>query len=543
MVKICDIDSIDLKAQLIDISRAECESSLYVFLKSAWHLFDPAPWVDGWCVEAMAEHLQAVVDGEIKRLIINIPPRCQKSSLCSVALAAWTWAQPVSSHTSGPGVSFLYASFVDSLALRDSRSCRKVIESDWYKQRWGDRFRLEFDNNTKQRFGNDKGGYRLVTSTDAKGATGEGGNILCIDDGNSAREVESEAVTEATNDWVDGTLGSRFNNQKLGALIEIQQRLGEKDITGHLLDKFAAKGNWATVVLPMRFETWRKTYMSPIGWSDPRTEEGELLWPERFGEDEVSALEEWMGPWRAAGQLQQVPQPKGGGIIQKAWWNLMPSENFPKMDYILACLDTAYETKKENDPSGMIIWGIFTPSMPAQKTQILDPYGEPVRTSESYSEYSPQLIMMYAWDARLALHDLVERTAAVCTKYKVDHLLIENKASGISVAQEIQRLYHRESFGVELFDPKSQDKMARLYSVQHIFAEGMVHCPETDWAQRVIDQVAQFPRGRHDEFVDLVSMGLRKLRSMGLLVRQAEREAELEEDRRYVGRLQPLYSV
>lgn len=538
-----DLESIDLNAQLLDINRTECEDSLYVFLKNAWHIFDPAPWVDSWAIEAIADHLQAVVDGEIRRLIINIPPRCGKSAICSVVFPAWVWTQRHNSHTSGPGASFLYASFKDSLALRDSRACRKVIESKWYQDRWGDRFKLEEDQNTKQRFNNDKGGYRLITSIEAKGATGDGASILMLDDSNSAKEVESDASMESTNDWLDGTLGSRFNNQKLGALVEIQQRLSQKDVTQHLLDKDKGRGTWATVVLPMRFEMWRKEYVSPIGWSDPRTHEGQLLWPERFGEEEVIALEEWMGPWRAAGQLQQTPQPKGGGIIPRAWWKLMEGEAYPKLDYILACLDTAYTEDRENDPSGMIVWGVFTPSVPLSTTQVLDVYGNPVRNTESYSEYAPQVIMLYAWQDHLALHDLVERVEHTCLRYKADHLLIENKASGISVAQEIRRLMSRAAFGVELFDPKSQDKMARLISVQHLFAEGMIHTPEREWSNMVMEQVEQFPRGRHDEFVDLCSMGLRKLRDMGLLVRQAEREAEIESDKQYIGRQEPLYAV
>src|ERR1700676_3377977 len=143
-------------------------------------------------------------------------------------------------------------------------------------------------------------------------------NCIILDDCNSAKEVESEAITQSTLDWFDGTLGTRLNNQKLGAVIEIQQRVGELDLTGHIQSK--DKGEWTFLILPMRFEMFRKTFISPIGWSDPRNAEGDLLWPERFGEEEVKGLETWMGPWRAAGQLQQRPEPKGGGIIKRAFW-------------------------------------------------------------------------------------------------------------------------------------------------------------------------------------------------------------------------------
>jgi len=152
------------------------------------------------------------------------------------------------------------------------------------------------------------------------------------------------------------------------------------------------------------------------------------------------------------------------------------------------------------------------------------------------------VMCMYGWTARLELHDLVEKVAQTCVKLKVDLLMIENKASGISVSQEIRRLYWRERFGIELFDPKSQDKVARLYSVQHLFAEGIVYGPDRPWMEQIIAQVGAFPRAKHDEFADLTSMGLRKLRDMGLLVRQPEREAENESGKIYPrGQDQPLY--
>ena len=158
-----DLSQVDAKAQLLDLDRADCEESLYEFLKRAWRIVDPNPWKDGWVVAAIAEHLQAVCDGQIKRLVVNVPPRCSKSSLISVAFPAWVWAQAERSATSGPGVQFLYASYADRLSLRDSVRSRRLIESPWYQSLWGSRFQLNTDQNTKSRFGNDQGGERLIT--------------------------------------------------------------------------------------------------------------------------------------------------------------------------------------------------------------------------------------------------------------------------------------------------------------------------------------------------------------------------------------------
>jgi predicted phage terminase large subunit-like protein len=129
------------------------------------------------------------------------------------------------------------------------------------------------------------------------------------------------------------------------------------------------------------------------------------------------------------------------------------------------------------------------------------------------------VMLMHAWQDRLELHDLVEKIARTAKSLKIDKLIIENKAAGISVAQEIRRLYQNENFAVQLSDPKSQDKLSRLYSVQHLFAEGIIHAPDRTWAEMVITQVGQFPRGKHDDLVDTVSMALRHLREVGLLTR------------------------
>src|SRR5215469_10281690 len=243
-------------------------------------------FIDSWALQAIAEHLEAVIDGQITRLIINIPPRMAKSSLCAVCLPAWTWAQPEVTHTSGPQVKFLHASYAERLSARDSLKCRRLIKSRWYQDLWGDRFSLNMDENTKLRFSNDQGGERLITSINGT-ATGEGMAIGVIDDPNAANEAYSEATIEATNEWWDGTMPTRLDDPDRGAFILVQQRLSELDLTGHILEK--ESGDWTFLMLPMEYESER-AFMTTIGWSDPRTEEGELLCPERFTPRAVANL-------------------------------------------------------------------------------------------------------------------------------------------------------------------------------------------------------------------------------------------------------------
>lgn len=577
---------VDVAKQLMLLERSEMEDSLYLFLKHAWRFIDSSTFTEGWPLEAMAEHLQAVADGDIKRLIINIPPRCGKSSLISVAFPAWVWAQPWNGPTSGPGVQFLSASYAQQLSLRDSVKCRRLIESPWYQELWGDRFKLVSDQNTKTRFDNDKSGSRLSTSV-GSALTGEGGNCIIIDDPNAAQEAYSEASIAATIDWWDTALSTRLNDPKTGAFVLIQQRLSEEDLTGHILSKDA--GSWTHLCLPARYE-WDRHSSTSIGWNDPRgcdeegnslvvidengnrlardadaagelsRREGLLLWPERMGEREISILEKQLGPDAAAGQLQQRPSPKGGGIIKDAWWQVWDANVFPEMSYVIAALDTAYTIKTSNDFSALTVWGVFTGDaastasrytnrdgrMTLQEEQA-DKFdqGTKIRLMRDFSgESFPKVMLMSAWQERAELHDLVSKVAKTCKDLKVDLLLVENKAAGHSVAQEIQRLYDREGFGVLLTDPGAQDKLARLYSVQHIFAEQMVYAPSKSWAEMVIRQVSQFPKGKHDDLVDTVSAGVSYLRKAGLLTRGPEWAESMETGMLHTGKpLAPLYEV
>lgn len=573
MTKLVEFDGriIDAAKQMAELEKYDYESSLYMFLRDAWPYIDASDWKDGWPIEAVAEHLQAVVDGDIKRLLINIPPRMGKSSITSVAFPAWTWAQPNKSPTSGPQVQFLMASYANQLVLRDSVKCRKLIESPWYQKYWGERFRLNSDQNTKSRFSNDQNGERLITSVGAA-VTGEGGSIIVVDDANAANEAFSDANIQATIDWWDGTMSTRLNDQKTGAMIVIQQRLAENDLTGHILEN-DDRGEWTHLCLPMRYE-WRRHSSTVIGWEDPRgcddedeplvkvtdtgervpvnrdaenelgRREGTLLWPERFGDREVERLERALGPYGSAGQLQQRPEPAGGGVIKLDWWNMWEESVYPPMDFIIASLDTAYTLNTANDYSALSVWGVFSGSTMNKATRTFAKDGKSLDRFEMHNNGAPKVMLMHAWQKRLEFHELTTEVANTCKRMKVDKLIIENKAAGISVSQELRRLYSGSRWAVQLSDPKSMDKLSRLYSIQHIFSEGMVFSPDFTWSQEVITQVGQFPKGKHDDLVDTVSMAIRHLRDLGMLERASEIRDSENSLLGYPGNdPAPLYSV
>ena len=562
-----ELDGLDA---LREIKRLEYERDFYKFFKAGWKHIDPSTFVGGAPLQAVAEHLEAVADGQIKRLIINIPPRMSKSSMTSVAFPAWVWTQRNESPTSGAGVQFLHASYAQTLSLRDSVKCRRLISSDWYQKYWGDRFVLMGDQNTKTRFDNTRSGSRLSTSVGST-LTGEGGNIIVVDDPNAAQEAFSEATIQTTIDWWDTALSTRLNDPKSGAFIVIQQRLAEDDLTGHILSKDV--GDWTHLMLPMKYE-WRRHSVTSIGWEDWRgldedgnslvyimadgeripinekarlilenEREGSLLMPDRFGEKEVKSLEAALGPFAAAGQLQQTPQIKGGGIIKRDWWQPW-GETFPGFDYIVASLDTAYTTKEENDMSALSIWGVFTEDSIAQATKALSPDGRMYSVDRMVSKLSPKVMLINAWQGRMEINDLVVKVATMCKASQVDMLMIENKASGISVSQEMRRLYSNENFSVQLHDPKSIDKMSRLYAVQHLFAEGLIYAPNRSWADMVINECAIFPKGKHDDIVDTVSQALNYLRQTGILQRPEEIQNDVEADLRHTSmKAAPLYNA
>jgi predicted phage terminase large subunit-like protein len=243
----------------------------------------------------------------------------------------------------------------------------------------------------------------------------------------------------------------------------------------------------------------------------------------------------------ASGRLQQSPQPKGGGIFRREWFNVWETGDgrFPACDLIVASVDGAFTEKEENDPSAMVVVGLFRhPEIGRNRVVVMDAWskylpmhGNPVqrRSHEIVLPSDAPAIRRNkeaAWRRRAGSEwGLVEWCASTCTRFGVNRLLIENKASGITAAQELQRLYGREGWSVELCQPKG-DKVARALSVEPIFAQGMIYAPAREWAETLIDQACMFPKAAHDDLVDALTQGLLYLRANGLLRFDAETKAD-----------------
>ena len=537
-------EKIDIERSLLAISKARCERSLVEFVRQAWHTIEPGQdYTHGWHIDFIAEHLEAITNGEelpdgtvYNRLLVNIPPGTMKSLIVNVFWPAWEWGPK-----NMPHLRYVCAAHkVENLSARDSRRMRQMILSDWYQARWGDRVRMSKDQNEKLNFTNSAGGFRIATAMTS--LTGIRGDRVLIDDPHSVDSAMSETQREAEVSTFLEAIPTRLNNPKTSAIVVIMQRLHESDISAVILDK---QLGYDHIMLPMRYDPSR-AMPTKLGYEDPREDEGELLFPERFPLDVVERDEKVMGPYATAGQFQQTPEPRGGGVIKREWWQLWEKDEFPPCEYIIASLDTAYTTKAENDFSAMSIWGIFSGGdQKAVATKVIDKNGEVISAIQrKYSEEHPKVVMMYAWQERLELHQLVDKVSETMKKFKVDKLLIENKAAGHSVAQEIRRLFGHEDWGVQLIDPKGVDKLSRLYAIQHLFAEGLVFAPDRQWADMVIGQVASFPKGKHDDLVDTVSMALSHLRQTGIIIRGPEFTADVEDQMTHRGSPPaPLYAV
>jgi len=290
-----------------EVDAALAKQDLKDFVKQTWDLVEDVPLVWNWHIDVICEALEAVTRGDIKRLLINIPPGCMKSYLVSVFWPAWEWA-------TRPELRYLTASYNADLAIRDNLRVRDIVTSEWY-QRHFPGTRLLQDRNVKVLFHTTAKGFRMASSVGGK-ATGEHPDRIVIDDALSELQARSDQYLTGCRRWFDRTISTRGVARGVATVV-IMQRLHEEDLAGHIL----GKQGWTHICLPMRYETERES--EPDWRPDPkdiRSEPGELLWPRLFTEEMVRQLELDLGPYGTAGQLQQRPSPEGGGLFKREWF-------------------------------------------------------------------------------------------------------------------------------------------------------------------------------------------------------------------------------
>jgi hypothetical protein len=476
-----------------------------------------------------------------------------KSLLVNVFWPAWEW-----SALGRPNLRYLSFSYSSDLTERDNEKLMFLLKSKKFTDMWGKVFHLSKQG--VQKFSNNKRGWKLASSVQGVG-TGERGDRVLVDDAHNVRDGESKRVTASTVRWFRESISDRLNDMDKSAIIVIMQRVSRGDISGEILDN---DFGYVHLCIPAEFESFRRCE-TEIGWSDPRTYDGEPYWPARLSPNAMSETRKIKGNFAWDSQYQQRPNVRGGEIISSDYWNEYDPRIHGRLecDYIVASLDPAFTSKTENDPSGLTVWGAFSNNKGERCAIMLYAFRKHL---ELHGPYQERWAGETDDDYRARCKDswgLVEHVADVCKRFNVDNLLIEAKASGHSVAQEMRRLYSHDRFSVELIDPKSLDKLARLNRVQPMFADGQIYVPLTkvrprpgdaydpenaeyripSWAEMVMVEVEEFPHGKHDDLCDSLSQGLWYLRQMGFMTRREDQFASKSEAERKYKIEQPLYPV
>lgn len=467
------------------------------FARAAWHQVEPpVTLVDGkpqrskpkwsWHLDAICEHLIAVSAGEIQNLLINVPPGCTKTQLTGVYWPSWEW-------TERPETSFAFTTYAQDLSDRTAKRQRDLIKSDWYQDRWGDVCSISHESTQQVRlFENTRRGHRLSTSVGGA-VTGFHASIIVGDDLNKARDARGKAIVdpkaiESAGEYWFQDITTRGNDPANLKKVLIMQRLHERDVAGRCIDR----GDYVHLCLPMRFEGERKC-MTIIGFEDPRTDEGELLCPERFPEEVVSQLEQDLQPRAAAAQLQQRPVPAGGNIFKSSHWRTWGGADdewreLPKLGYtMLQSWDCAF--KDEADSSFVVgqVWMQFRALM-----FLLDEVRARMDITATCN----------------AIEKLTERWPDAHKK------LIEDKANGPAV---VQTLRNRVG-GLELITPQG-GKIVRAHAAEPYFSSGNVLIPHESiapWVPEYRAELEGFPVARYNDRVDATTQAVVYMTSGGV---------------------------
>ncbi len=498
------------------------------FFVDAWAMMDPAKFESTWHLEALCEFLTYVSTGEILRLIVSMPPRMTKSLTCSVGWPVWQWIDH-------PETQWLTSSYDVGLSTRDALKSRRLIESNWFRDRYKDSFSIRPDENQKSRYSNTVGGHRIAISSGGR-TTGEGGDIILLDDSHNAREAYSDVKRENIIEWYDNAMRSRLNNQNTGRIVHVGQRVHDADVIGHIIAKegrctVEENGKWVHLVMPNEFRPATRCRLSlpkdvkkaandpkfeaPIVFEDPRTEKDELLCPGRLGRDATIALKPPVGMSQRDynSQYQQDPAADDGLILKRSWWKSWQYPDWhpdshkrrpmPTCEYILQIYDTAFEEKEENDFSARTTWGVFLhyPERMHPTTGVI------IRGEERRC-----LILLEAWRDKVSFPDLRREAMRSYDDMDPDMVLIEKKASGHSLIQEMRRAGVR----VKAVDPKGKDKTMRAHMSSAPLEQGNIfYVPDHTEALEVIEECAKFPIALNDDWTDTVVIAFAFLRRMG----------------------------
>lgn len=449
------------------IRRERAERSLSEFIQQSWPIIEPGTtYIPNWHIDLICEYLHAVRDGEIKRLVINIPPRHMKSINVTVCFPCWAWTQ-------APEKRFIKVSYSDSLSRKHNVLSRDIIQSPWYTENWGDIVKLKDDVNRQNEFKNTHQG--MMFSTSVGGAlTGEGGDIIIVDDPQNPAQANSETERQNTIDFFKNTLQTRLNDPKNGAIIIVMQRLHEMDLTGYVL---AENLGYEHLCLPAEAE--KKTIITfPKSGKQLIREEGDILNPQRYDKESLAGLKKSMGSLQYSGQMQQRPAPADGNIFKKAGLQHYYSQA-PHCNMIIQSWDMAF---KDSDGSAKVAGYVMGRSGP--NVYVFDLVNEKMSFTQSVK----------------AVRDMTAKWPKARAK------VVEDKANGPAVMDVLGK----EVSGLVPFNPRGS-KEERAISVTPYFEAGNVFFPDPNTASWVTDlqkDLLMFPKGVYKDTVDALVQGV-----------------------------------
>ena len=437
-----------------------CQSDFISFVKSQWPDF-----IEGRHHKIIGEKFNKIAQGELKRLIVCLPPRHTKSEFASTYFPAWMMGLR-------GNLKIIQSTHTAELAVRFGRRVRNIIDSEEYQSVFP-KLKLEADNKSAGRWTTNQGGESFYSGVGGA-ITGRGADLLIIDDPVSEQDALSPTAMDSIYDWY--TSGPRQRLQPGGIIVIVMTRWSTKDLVGRVLKKqdgdFSDK--WDLVEFPA---------IMP--------ESDEPLWPEFWNKEELLGVKDALPISKWNSQWMQDPTAEEGSIVKREWWGKWEGD-VPAYSYVIQSYDTAFSKKETADYSAITTWAVFT----------------------NEADGAENIILLDAKRVRLDFPELKKLSWEEYKYWEPDCVLIEAKASGTPLTQELRRM----GIPVTAYTPsRGQDKIARMNSVAPIFESGMVWAPDTDFSEEVVEEMAAFPYGDFDDYCDSATMALMRFRQGGFL--------------------------
>ena len=446
-----------LELRLAQLDRIEtCNDNFLDFVRAMWPDF-----ITGKHHEIIADKLERVARGELKRLIVNMPPRHTKSEFASYLFPAWMIGK-------NPDMKIIQATHTTELAVGFGRKVKNLLDREEYREVFADT-QLAVDSKASGRWDTDRGGMYYAVGVGSNLA-GRGGDLIVIDDPHSEQTAMSSNGFDDAWDWYTG--GPRQRLQPGGAIVLVMTRWSDKDLTGQLLrsqgrDKDADQ--WEIVELPA---------IMPSGKS---------CWPQYWPLTDLEAVKASIPVSKWNAQYQQNPTGDETSILKRDWWKVWDKEKVPNLEYVIQSYDTAFSKRETADYSAITTWGVFYPA----------------------ESGTPNLILLDSKKGRWDFPELKEVAYDLYKFWDPETVIIEAKATGMPLTHELRNM----GIPVVNFTPsRGNDKLSRVHSVAPLFESGMIWAPDEIWAEELIEECAAFPNGEYDDLVDSTTQALMRYR-------------------------------